>query len=121
MVRMTGEVTAVSGRPGPASMSHELPATRTGRAAMWLALAFVIGFGINMPLVALFGRSGAPEAIQAILPYWGATIMACGVAAAVTALVAAIKFKERSWAVMVALIPGGFAVVFLLGEFLVPH
>jgi len=47
--------------------------------------------------------------------------MATGVAAGVTALIAALKYRERSWAVLVALLPGGFATLFVLGEFLVPH
>jgi len=98
-----------------------MPATKVGKTSMWLALAFVLGFALNMPLVAVFGRSGMPEWLLPFMPSWGILLMATGVAAGVTALIAALKYRERSWAVLVALLPGGFATLFVLGEFLVPH
>jgi hypothetical protein len=45
----------------------------------------------------------------------------CGFAAAVIGLVALIKNRERSWMVWLAVLPGAFPNLFLLGEFLVPH
>jgi len=105
----------------PVSRSFEMPATRIGKWAMWLALAFAVGFGFNMVLVGAFGRSEAPDWLDAVLPFWGVALMASGVAAGVLALIAALRYRERSWAVMIAMVPGGFAIAFLLGEVLVPH
>lgn len=105
----------------PVSRPSELPVTLAGRAAMWLALAFSVGFIINMPLVAIFGRIDTPEWLRLILPAWGVTLMIAGVGAGVTAAYAALRNRERSWGVMIALLPGAFAIMFVLGEFLVPH
>ena len=45
----------------------------------------------------------------------------CGVGAGICALIAVIWKKERSWMVLAPLLPGLFAIFFILGEFLVPH
>lgn len=99
-----------------------LPRTRLGKLTMWLAGFFVIGFGVNsvvfMPISMAY-----PDASWRIwfLPVWGIALMTAGVAAAVSAVLAIVKSKERSWVVWAALAPGGFAILFLLGEFLIPH
>lgn len=103
------------------SQSHEMPSTRAGKSAMWLALAFVVGFVVNMGLVGAFGRTEMSSAFRAAMAAWGVLLMGSGVAAGVLGLIAAIKNRERSWAVMMAMIPGAFALFFLLGELLVPH
>lgn len=114
--------TPAAGGPGyPASLPSEMPTTRPGKTSMWLALAFVVGFALNMPLVGLFGRTGAPDWLRLVLPAWGVSLMATGVAAGLCSAWAALRFKERSWAVMIAMLPGAFALMFVLGEFLVPH
>ncbi len=101
---------------------RSLPRTRMGRASMWLGAFFVVGFGINtvvfMPISLAF-----PDASWRIwfLPAWGIVLMASGVAAAITAVLAIVKSKERSWVVWATLAPGAFAILFLLGEFLLPH
>lgn len=99
-----------------------LPRTRLGKLTMWLAGFFVIGFGVNsvvfMPISMAY-----PDASWRIwfLPAWGIVLMTAGVAAAITALLAITRAQERSWVVWAALAPGGFAILFLLGEFLIPH
>lgn len=99
-----------------------LPRTRLGKVTMWLAGFFVIGFGVNtavfMPISMAY-----PDASWRIwfLPAWGITLMTAGVAAAVTAVLAIVRAKERSWVVWAALAPGGFAILFVLGELLMPH
>lgn len=111
------------GTPGieHASESYEMPATRTGKAAMWCALAFVVGFAVNSGLVGIFGRTEMSDAFRAIMAAWGIALMSAGVIAGILALTAVMRFKERSWAVMMALLPGAFALFFLIGEFAFPH
>lgn len=51
----------------------------------------------------------------------GILTMTVGVIAGVLTLSALIWKKERSWLVWLMLIPGLFAILFSLGEILVPH
>jgi len=119
-VSQTGIVDVAGPRTGDGLSS--LPRTKLGKATMWLATFFVVGFGVNsvvfMPI-----SMAHPDASWRIwfLPAWGIGLMASGVAAAVTAVLAIVKAKERSWVVWAALAPGVFAILFLLGEFLIPH
>lgn len=117
----SGTMADAGGMAGGVGRPSDLPVTRMGKAAAWLALAFTVGFGLNMPLVAVFGRTGAPDWLRPFLPFWGLAIMGVGVAAGICAVIATLKYKERSWAVWIAMVPGGFALLFVLGEFLFPH
>jgi len=57
-----------------------------------------------------------------ILPFYGIFMLLCGLAAGITGLIAVIRKNERSWLVLLTLLPGLFVIFFLLlGEFLVPH
>lgn len=56
-----------------------------------------------------------------IIRFSGFLIMSLGVIAGILLLVAIIWKKERSWLVWLMLIPGLFAILFALGEVLVPH
>jgi hypothetical protein len=101
-----------------------MPDTRLGRIAMWLALAFMVGLTLNVGIVAVVGESIDP-AVNAFsrmyLPYWGVTLMGTGFVAGVMALVAILKQHERSIVTLFTVTPALFVVVFLLGEFLLPH
>jgi len=55
------------------------------------------------------------------LPLYAIVMLLCGFAAGVVALVAIIWKRERSVLVWLPVLSGLFVVVFLLGEFLVPH
>ncbi|MCX6084006.1 MAG: hypothetical protein NT102_03470 [Caldiserica bacterium] len=56
-----------------------------------------------------------------ILPFYGIAMLSCGLAAGIVGLIAMIRRHERSWLVRLAILPGLFALFFVLGEFLVPH
>jgi hypothetical protein len=56
-----------------------------------------------------------------VLPFYGIFMMLCGFAAGIVGLIAVTRQHERSWLVWLTLLPGLFALVFVLGEFLVPH
>lgn len=91
---------------------------------MWFALAFLVGFAINMAVVPIVGMSTNPavdEFSRTYLPYWGITLFATGFIAGVIGLVAILKDKERSIITLLSLVPMLFVMVFLLGEFLLPH
>jgi hypothetical protein len=47
--------------------------------------------------------------------------MVLGVSAGILTLIALIWKKERSWMIWFVLLPGLFAILFSLGEILVPH
>ena len=95
------------------------PSTRLGWWSVGLAVAFVILMTINS---AVFMR--LPEDITwrvTVLPFYGIFMLLCGLAAGIVGLIAVIRRHERSWLVWLAILPGLFALVFMLGEFLVPH
>jgi peptidoglycan/LPS O-acetylase OafA/YrhL len=56
-----------------------------------------------------------------VLPFYGIFMMLCGLAAGIVALVAVLRQHERSWLVWLALGIGLTALVFVLGEFIIPH
>lgn len=91
---------------------------------MWLAVAFVVGFGVNMVLIAIVGTStnaAVNDFSRTYLPYWGIGLFGCGFISGVVGLIAILKDKERSLFTLLTLVPMFFVTIFLLGEFLVPH
>ena len=101
-----------------------MPDTRLGRVAMWLALAFVVGFALNIGIVAVVGESVYPEVNEfsrTYLPYWGVALMGTGFVSGIVALFAIFKEHERSILTLLTVVPTLFVVMFLLGEFLLPH
>ena len=100
------------------------PETKVGWWAAWLAAAFVVLWLINTFVFMSTWDSTAPWRLalnSVFLPVYGILTMLCGVGAGICALIAVIWKKERSWMVLVPLLPGLFAILFILGEFLVPH
>jgi len=67
---------------------------------------------------------GLPEDVMwrvTVFPFFGIAMISCGLAAGIVALVALWRRHERSGLVWLPMIAGLFLIVFLLGEFLVPH
>ena len=95
------------------------PSTRLG----WWSVGLTAAFAIMM----LFNGAGfmqLPEEVawrQPVLPFYGIAMMGCGLASGITALVALLRRHERSGLVWLPVLAGLFVIVFLLGEFLVPH
>jgi len=97
------------------------PRTRLGRWAGGLAVTFVVMFIINSTVI-MPSTMESPEAPwEQALPFYGIFMMLCGLAAGVVGLIAVIRKHERSWLVWLAFLPGVFVLLFVLGEFLVPH
>ena len=82
------------------------PATRLG----WLSVGLTALFSV----IAIF-------VISDIDIFPGFQTIFLGVIAGITTLLAIIWQRERSWLVWLALLPGLFAIVFALGEILLPH
>jgi hypothetical protein len=95
------------------------PGTRLGWWAVGLGVAFVVMWIINSIL--FMPASVEIPWRQLVLPFYGIFMMLCGFAAGIVGLIALIWRHERSWLVWLTLIPGLFVLVFILGEFLVPH
>jgi hypothetical protein len=95
------------------------PSTKLGWWSAWLLAAFVVMSVINttvfMPSIVVIPWR------QTILPFYGIGMLACGLAAGIVGLIAIIRRHERSWLVWLPLVGGLWVVLFLLGEFLVPH
>ena len=103
----------------PGSPFLKRPSTRLGWWAVGLVIAFIV---ISIVNSAVFMRlSEDVPWRQTILPFYGIFMMLCGLAAFVAALVAILRNHERSWLVWLTLLPGASALLFVLGEFLVPH
>jgi len=82
-----------------------LPTTPLGRAAAWLALAFVL---LNFSWRILGPLGGFPALLV-------------GLASGVVALVAIARRRERALTAYLAVLPLALVVLFLLAEFLIPH
>jgi len=109
---------------GRRGFDAKLPATVLGKWSMWLAVAFVVMFAINMVFVGVFGTSTDPawrSFSSTYLPFYGITLMLCGFVSGIVGIVAIFKQGERSLITLLTVVPTLFVIVFLLGEFLVPH
>ena len=96
----------------------EKPHTRLGWWAVWLMAAFVALFLINA--FVFMPTSGDAPWRHILLPFYGIFMLACGVASGVLGLIAVVR-GERSWAVLLTLLPGLWVLFMLTGEFLFPH
>jgi hypothetical protein len=95
------------------------PSTRLGWWAVGLAIAFIVMSVVNSTVFMRLSEDVPWR--QTILPFYGIFMMLCGLATFVVALIAIIRNQERSYLVWLTLLPGASALLFILGEFLVPH
>ena len=95
------------------------PHTRLGWWAIWLAAVFVVMFLINS-FVFMPTSSDAPWR-HVILPFYGIAMLLCGLASGIIGWIAVLRNHERSWLVLLTLLPGLWVVFMLVGEFLFPH
>jgi hypothetical protein len=106
-------------KPQFSSSFLQRPATRLGWWAVGLAAAFLVMSVINS---AVFMRLSVDVPWrQTVLPFYGIFMMLCGLAAGGIGLLAVLRSRERSWLVWLTILPGAFALFFVLGEFLLPH
>ena len=56
-----------------------------------------------------------------ILPGGAMLGFLCGLVGGILALIAVIREQERSWLVFLSILPLFWVLIFILGEFLVPH
>jgi len=107
--------------PGQPSRHRFLkrPETRLGWWSVALSATFLVLFIINATV--FMPSSGDAAWRHIILPFYGIAMMLCGLAGGVVGLIAITRLHERSWLVRLTLLPGLFVLVFILGEFLVPH
>lgn len=95
------------------------PATRLGRWAVILVLAFIL-IDITVSLLAEFlpdNETWRP----AVIFVFGISSILCGASGGVIGLIAVIRHHERSWVVWLAMLPAVFLLMFLMGEIFMPH
>ena len=90
------------------------PASRAGRLAGGLALAFLLWVAVVGPLLDLAWDGADPS--LGPLNLLGAVAFVLAVAAAAVALVALVRRQDRALTVWLSLVPGAFVVLFELGE-----
>ena len=96
-----------------------VPSTKLGRWSVVLAAIFVVFFIIDVTV--LVPSSDDAPWRRTVLPFYGLAMLSCGLAAGIVGLIAAIRRRERSWLVWLAMLPGLMVVALILGEFLAPH
>jgi len=98
-----------------------MPKTKAGKWSVGLIIVFFVLFGVFQLLVASGQRGGATFFYNLVLtiPIFLAGIS--GIFAFIIGLISIIKSKERSVLVFIATAIGLFVLIFVLGEFLVPH
>lgn len=95
------------------------PRTRLGWWSVGLAATSVVLNLINSPILTRLIGSNLWR-VRIGLPF-SFVMLSCGLAAGIVGVVALIRQHEHSLFVWLALIPGLGVVLFVLGEFLVPH
>ena len=103
-----------------------MPKTRLGKWSVGFGTAFAAFLLFSPILMALNQQQVGNEIIMNTLvrPFLiaiGLLAMASGLLAFFTGIISFVKYKERSVLIYVTTFIGLLAVVFLLGEFLVPH
>ncbi|MCG6567513.1 hypothetical protein C3E87_07745 [Tessaracoccus sp. ZS01] len=98
------------------------PRTRMGWWAIGLSVAGVATMFLSGLYVAII-RTGQPTEMGPFIPMLVFTIagFALMLAAGVVSLLAWFRSDERSWLVLLPLLPALFAVHFVVGEFTFPH
>lgn len=104
-----------------------LPKTRLGKWSAGFGAGFAFYFIVLSPIIMALSQQQTGEVAvlnqvtRSFLIAIGLAVMASGLLAFITALISLVKYKERAVLIYLAALIGLFAVVFLLGEFLVPH
>jgi hypothetical protein len=80
-----------------------------------LAVVFAVLVAVLVPV------SEAMTLARGLRIIYGLTMLGCGLAAGVVALVAVFRRHERSWLVCFPLFFGLMVLALILGEFLFPH
>ena len=96
---------------------------RPGTRLSWWAVGLGLAYGVlSLINSAVFMRlSEDVPWRQTVLPFYGTVMLLCGLAAGLVGTIAIIRQHERSWLVWLTVLAGALVVVFLLGEFLIPH
>ncbi len=92
------------------------PKSPLGKWSVRFAAVFLLIFILASILTGLGGVDLGP-----VGPIFGITFGLSGLAALVTGLISIVKNKERSILVFLAVFLGIFALVFILGDILIPH
>jgi hypothetical protein len=97
----------------------KLPGTQLGWWSLGLAVVYVLLTIINS---AVFMRLNEDVPWRTtLLPFYGIFMLLCGFAAGVVGLIAVTRQHERSWLVWLSILIGLNTLIFVLGEFLIPH
>lgn len=98
-----------------------LPKTNLGKLALCLLLFFFLMFLLLHLAVLLGGEGGQGFFGNLFLAIPGILAMMAVVAAFFISLISVIKKKERAILIFITIFIGGVALLFLVGEFLLPH
>lgn len=105
----------MEGPTGGDNRFFALPSTKLGWWAVWVAVAFVVLFAVNVLVIMPTSENAAWW--RAILPFYGIAMIGCGIGSGVVALVAIVRKRERSWLVWLPLIPAAMMLFLIVGEF----
>ena len=100
---------------------HFKPTTDLGKWSAWLIVAFAILLGVFYILVASGQRGGDTFFSNPILTIPMLLAATSAIAAFIIGLISVVKRKERSVAVVLAIVFGLFVILFALGEVIFPH
>lgn len=95
------------------------PVTRLGWWAVGLGAAYLVMSIINSTVFMRLSEDVPWR--ETLLPFYGISMVACGLAAGIVGLIAVIQKHERSWLVWLTILFGASTLLFVLGEFLLPH
>lgn len=97
-----------------ASHFNERPHTKLGWWAIWLGVAFIVMFIVDVVVMSLMSDETFWH--QTILPFYGPVMLLCGLAGGVAGLIATTRRHERSFLVWLAIIVGLFVLILVLNE-----
>ncbi len=102
------------------SRFRQMPVSVVGRWAAVLFVIFIVMFLVNS---FVFMPAQIPENAWyfGLLPFYGLTMLACGLTGGGCALVALLREHERAWPLWLPLLSAAFVLFLLVGELLFPH
>ena len=101
----------------PSTGFHLRPHTHVGWIAVWLTAAFAVCFGGAQAAIATRGVNDA----NPWLSIFGLSGFALANAAGIASFVAIVRRRERGLLLLLPAVLGIIALIFILGEVLVPH
>jgi hypothetical protein len=116
----------------PKKRIHFFPKTKLGKISFWVVIIAFIGIYLNYWISMirvdlndpcnLDNSCTSPEGLgRDIMIVFSLTAMGCVIIGGIASFIAILKYKDHAVSLVISAFIGLMGIIFILGEFLVPH